>query len=99
MGDEIIIVAVIASLGIVVTGLILNGQRELRREITGQRGEIAGLRGEIAGFRGEIAGVRIELGEVRSGLDQLREFVVPLKGLREAIAGRRAGGPPANDTP
>ena len=92
MGDEIVIAAVILSLGFLFSGLILNGQRALRREITGQRGEIAGLRGEIAGLRGEIAGLRRDVLEVRSELAQQREFIAPLKGLREAITGRRVAG-------
>ena len=84
MGDEIVIAAVIVSLGVMCSALILNGQRAVRREITGLRGEIAGLRGEIAGLRGETAGLRSDHLQVRSELAQLREFVMPLKGLREA---------------
>ena len=75
MGDEIVIAAVIVALGVVCSALILNGQRAVRREMTGLRGETAGLRSDHL--------------EVRSELAQLREFVMPLKGLREAITGRR----------
>ena len=92
MGDEIAVAAVILSLGAVISGLILNGQRALRLDLTGQRGEIAGLRGEVAGLRSEIAGLRSDLLEGRNELDQQREFMAPLKGLREVIASRRVAG-------
>lgn len=91
MGDEIVIAVVIVSLGVVCSGLILNGQRAMRREITGLRGEIAGLRGEIAGLSGETTGLRSDHMEVRSELTQLRKFVMPLKELREAVTARRSG--------
>lgn len=78
MSDEIAVAAVILSLGAVISGLILNGQRALRLDLTGQRGEIAGLRSDLV--------------EVRNELAQQREFMAPLKGLREVIASRRVAG-------
>ena len=82
------------SLGILLCGLILNSQRTLRREITGQRGEIAGLRGEIAGLRGEIAGLRSDHFEIRSELAQLREFVAPPE--KGCVKRSPDGEPPAS---
>ena len=52
MSPEII---AIASMGVVLAGLILNGQRAILTELAAQRQEIAALREEIAALCQEVA--------------------------------------------
>ena len=70
----------VITVGIMLAGLILTGQRALRAEMNGQRGDIKSLREEM---RSEFKAVREELHAYRE--ETQREF----KSVREEIGGLR----------
>ncbi len=77
----------VITVGIMLAGLILTGQRALRAEMNGQRGDIKSLREEM---RSEFKAVREELHAYRE--ETQREFKAvreEIGGLREEIGGLR----------
>ena len=74
----------VITVGIMLAGLILHGQRtqraEMQSEFKNVREEIGGLREEIGGLREEIGGLRERMAHVEGLLEGL---------LREAFIGRR----------
>ena len=80
----------IISVGVMLAGVILNGQYSLRKEM--QAG-LKTVREEINGLREEINGLREEINGLRERMAHLEGL---LEGLREAIGGRRVAETPAD---
>ena len=69
MSPEII---AIASVGVVLAGLILTGQRAIRAEQAAQRQEIAALRENLAALRERMAHLEGLLGGLREAITRER---------------------------
>ena len=73
----------IISVGVMLAGLILNGQHNLRKEM---QAKFKAVHEDISALREEINGLREEINGLRERMAHLEGL---LEGLREAITGRR----------